>query len=79
MRFIITSGTTIHEIIDWRSDAKSAHQHVMHLISLKKANIRVFDPDGHRVTLEKLRDLAGRAGGTRRPRGSSPSNADLGR
>jgi hypothetical protein len=70
VRFVITSGTTtVHEIIDWRADAKLAHQHVMHLISLKRANIQVFDPDGHRVALEKLRDLASRVG-KRPPRGS---------
>jgi hypothetical protein len=69
MRFVITSGTAEDEIVDWRPDAKSAHQHVMNLISLETPNIRVFDPDGHRVSLEMLRDLADRMR-PRRPPGS---------
>jgi hypothetical protein len=28
------------------------------MISLKRPGIRIFDPDGHRVSLEKLRRLA---------------------
>jgi hypothetical protein len=70
VRFVITSGTGIREIVDQRPDARSAHQHVMHLISFKRPSVRVFDPDGHPVTLEKLRDLAGREGDKTRSLGS---------
>jgi hypothetical protein len=57
--FIIYSGTGIRELVDRRPDARSAHQHVTFLTSLKRPNIRVFDPDGRPVSLEKLRGLAG--------------------
>lgn len=58
MRFVITSGTGIREIVDERPDAASAHQHVLRLISFKRPGIRIFHPDGHGVSLEKLRRLA---------------------
>jgi hypothetical protein len=70
MRFVITSGTGIREIVDQRADARSAHQQVVHLISLKRPAVRVFDPDGNPVSLEKLRDLAGREGDKTRSLGS---------
>jgi hypothetical protein len=41
-----------------RPDASSAHQQVLRLISFKRPAIRVFDADGHSVSLEKLRRLA---------------------
>jgi hypothetical protein len=58
VRFVITSGTGIREIVDERPDASSAHQHVLRLISFKRSAIRIFDADGHHVSLEKLRRLA---------------------
>jgi hypothetical protein len=58
MRFVITSGTGIREIVDERPDARSAHQHVLRLISLKRAGIRIFDADGQSISLDKLRRLA---------------------
>jgi hypothetical protein len=62
VRFVITSGTGLREIIEERSDARSAREHVMRLISLKRPGIRVFDPDGQRVSLEKLSNLAKQEG-----------------
>jgi hypothetical protein len=62
VRFVITSGTGADEIVDWRPDARSACQHVMHLISLKRPRIRIFDSDGHQVSLKELQDLAGPKG-----------------
>ena len=58
MRFVITSGTSIREIVDERPDASSALQHVLRLISFKRPSIQIFDADGQRVSLEKLRRLA---------------------
>ena len=58
MRFVITSGTGIREVVDERNGATAAHQHVLRMISLKRPSIRIFDADGHRVSLEKLRRLA---------------------
>jgi hypothetical protein len=60
MRFVITSGTGIREIVDERPDARSAHEHVLSLISHKRPCVRIFDPDGNHVSVEKLRDLARR-------------------
>ena len=68
MRFVITSGTSIREIVDQRPDARSAHQHVLRLISLRRPAIRVFDADGHLVSLEKLRRLADEEGSKARKR-----------
>ena len=41
MRFVITSGTGIREIVDERADAKSAYKRVMELVSTRRANIRI--------------------------------------
>ena len=60
MRFAITSGTGIREIVDERPDATSAYHQVLRLISLKRPAIRIFDADGYNVSLEKLRRLADR-------------------
>ena len=62
VRFVITSGTGVREIIEERSDARAAREHVMRLISIKRPGIRVFDPDGQRVSLEKLTNLAKQEG-----------------
>ena len=58
MRFVITSGTGIREIVDERADAKSAYKRVMELVSTRRPNIRIFNHDGHPVDLTKLRRLA---------------------
>ena len=58
MRFVITSGTGIREIVDERADAKSAYKRVMELVSTRRTNIRIFNQDGHPVDLTKLRRLA---------------------
>ena len=58
MRFVITSGTGIREIVDERADAKSAYKRVMDLVSFRRPNIRVFDQDGRTVDLTKLCRLA---------------------
>jgi hypothetical protein len=68
MRFVRTSGTGIREIVEQRPDAGSAYQHVLRLISFKRPAIRVFDADGHRVSLEKLRRLADGEGSKARQR-----------
>jgi hypothetical protein len=58
VRFVITSGTGIREIVDERPSAALALAHVLRLISLKRSNIRIFNDDGGSVSLEKLRRLA---------------------
>jgi hypothetical protein len=58
MRFVITSGTGIREIVEQRKDARSAHQHVLRLLSFKRPGVRIFDADGQSVGPEKLRRLA---------------------
>jgi hypothetical protein len=58
MRFTITSGTGIREIVDQRNDARSAYKRVMDLVSTRRPNVRVFDQDGHPLDLNKLRRLA---------------------
>jgi hypothetical protein len=58
MRFVITSGTGIREIVDERPDATSAYQRVMDLVSTRRPNVRIFDQDGQSVSLQKLRRLS---------------------
>jgi hypothetical protein len=58
MRFVITSGTSIREIVDERPDARSAHQHILRLVSFKRPGVRIFDADGQSISLEKLSRLA---------------------
>jgi hypothetical protein len=60
VRFVITSGTGIREIVEERAGARAAYRHVVNLVLLKRPGIRIFDADGHRVSLEKLRELAKR-------------------
>jgi hypothetical protein len=72
LRFVITSGTGIREIVEERSDATSTHEHVQRLISFKRSGIRVFDTDGHSVNLEKLRRLADQEAINARARHSRP-------
>jgi hypothetical protein len=61
-RFVIYSGVGILEGVDRRPDAKSAHQHVIFLTSIKRPNIRVFHPDGRPMSLDELCRLAGEGG-----------------
>jgi hypothetical protein len=58
MCFTITSGTNIREIVNQRADARSAYKRVMELVSTRRPNVRVFDQDGHTVSLTKLHRLA---------------------
>ena len=58
MRFTITSGANAREIEDQRGDARSAYKCAADLISAKRPNVRIFDCDGHIMSLEKLRGLA---------------------
>jgi hypothetical protein len=58
MHFVITSGTGIREIVDQRADARSAYKRVMDLVSLRRPSVRIFDQDGHTLSLQKLRRLA---------------------
>jgi hypothetical protein len=58
MRFVITSGTGIREIVDQRNDARSTYQRVMDLVSMRRPNIHVFNQDGHPLDLNKLRRIS---------------------
>jgi hypothetical protein len=44
--------------VDERPDPSSALQHVLRLISFKRLAIRIFDANGHGVSLDKLRRFA---------------------
>jgi hypothetical protein len=62
VRFTITSGANGREVEDQRGDARSAYKRAADLISAKRPNIRIFDQDGHILSLEKLRRLADEEG-----------------
>jgi hypothetical protein len=51
MRFVITSGTSIREIVDQRPDAQSAYKRVMDVVSTRCPSVRIFDQDGQIASL----------------------------
>jgi hypothetical protein len=55
MRFIVTSGTNLHEYVDQREGAEATLKHVLFLIQYRLPNIRIFDEDGRELTLNDLR------------------------
>jgi hypothetical protein len=62
VRFTITSGANGREVEDQRGDARSAYKCAADLTSAKRPNVRIFDQDGHILSLEKLRRLADEEG-----------------
>jgi hypothetical protein len=55
MRYVITSGTSLREYVDQRNGAKAALEHVLSLIKRRYPNVRVFDEDGRKLSLNDLR------------------------
>ena len=55
MRYVITSGTSVREYCDQRDGAKAALEHVLSLIKRSYPNVRVFDENWRKLSLNDLR------------------------
>jgi hypothetical protein len=55
MRYVITSGTSFREYCDQRDGAKAALEHVLSLIKHSYPNVRVFDENWRKLSLNDLR------------------------
>jgi hypothetical protein len=58
MRFVISSGTDIHEYVERYDSAALALEAVIGLMTRRLPNIRIFNASGESVSLDGLRALA---------------------
>jgi hypothetical protein len=58
MRFTVTSGAGVTEVVDRLESARAALEHVLVLLGRKRNDVRIFDEDGWRRTLADLCRLA---------------------
>jgi hypothetical protein len=58
MRFVITTGTGLREIVNERKDARSALECALTHMKRHRPNIRIFDEDGKSRSLNDLHRLA---------------------
>jgi hypothetical protein len=58
MKFTVTSGSGITEVVDRPESARAALERVLALLARKRDDIRIFDEDGSRLTPAKLCLLA---------------------
>jgi hypothetical protein len=58
MRSVITLGTSLREYCDQLDGAKAALEHVLSLMQRRYPNVRVFDEDGRKLSLDDLRRQA---------------------
>jgi len=60
MRFTVTSGVGVTEVVDRPESARAALEHVLVLLGRKRNQVRIFDEDGSRRTPAELGLLADR-------------------
>ena len=60
MKFTVTSGAGITEVVDRPASARMALELVLALLGRKRNNVRIFDEDGRRRTPAELCLLAAR-------------------
>jgi hypothetical protein len=58
MKFTVTSGAGVTEIVDRPESAKAALEHILGLLGRKRNDVRIFDEDGWRRTPADLCRLA---------------------
>ena len=58
MKFTVTSGAGVTEVVDRPASASAALEQVLALLGRKRNDVRVFDEDGRRRTLADLCRLA---------------------
>ena len=60
MKFTVTSGAGVTEVVDRPENAKAALEQVLVLLGRKQNDVRIFDEDGRRRTPADLCRLAAR-------------------
>ena len=58
MKFTVTSGAGVNEVVDRPQSAKAALERVLMLLGRKRNDVRIFDEDGWRRTPADLCWLA---------------------
>jgi hypothetical protein len=58
MKFTVTSGTGVAEVVDRRASARTALELVLTLLGRKRNDVRIFDEEGRRRTPADLCRLA---------------------
>jgi hypothetical protein len=58
MKFTVTSGVGVTEVVDRPESARAAFERVLALLARKRNDVRIFDEDGGRRTLAELCLLA---------------------
>ena len=58
MRFTVTSGVDVAEVVDRPESARAALEHFLMLLARKRNDVRIFDEDGWRRTPAELCLLA---------------------
>ena len=58
MKFIVSSGAGVTEVVDRPESAKAALEHVLVLLGRKRTPVRIFDEDGRRRSPADLCRLA---------------------
>ena len=58
MKFTVTSGTGVTEVVDRPASARAALERVLTLLGRKRNDVRIFDEDGRRRTPADLCRLA---------------------
>ena len=58
MKFTVTSGAGVTEVVDRLESAKAALEHVLVLLGRKRNDVRIFDEDGRRRSPADLCRLA---------------------
>jgi hypothetical protein len=60
MKFAVTSGVGVTEVVDRSESARAALEQVLVLLGRKRNDVRIFDEDGSRRTRAELCLLAAR-------------------
>jgi hypothetical protein len=60
MRFTVTCGVGVSEVVDRPERARAALEHVIVLVGRKRNDVRIFDEDGWRRTPADVCRLAAR-------------------
>ena len=58
MRFTVTSGVGVTEVVDRPESARAALEHVLVLLGRTRTDVRIFDEDGRRRSPADLCRLA---------------------
>jgi hypothetical protein len=62
MRFTVTSGVDVAEVVDRPESARAALEHFLVLLGRKRTDVRIFDEDGQRRSPADLSMLPDESG-----------------